>query len=148
MKRALPFLLIALTTIAHADLDISGKWKGRIVIPKEIVDKVQKLKDEKQKGLIEGFLQGSQQVKIAMTLNKDKTFSVTITNGGKSTTAAGTWRMKGFELFTKTTTREGKAVPASEVAEKVAKIDKNGKAILRILGPKEAPVPVGMLFER
>lgn len=91
-------------------------------------------------------LEEGAKIRVALALNKDKTFSVTVTfpNNTKQI-SSGTWSQKGDEVYTLTTKRDGKAVPAKEQKKNVMKVDKAGKQMVRFF--EEAP-GTGVLFVR
>lgn len=135
--------LFVAATASFAQTNVVGAWKGRMIFDKRL-ETAGKTKEEK--AAIKASIAQGAKITIAMMLNKDKTFTVTVNFPDKTKqVSVGTWRQKGDEVTTRTLKRDGKAVPTKEQKDQTMKLDKAGKQMVRFF--EEQP-GVGVIFVR
>lgn len=149
MKKILPILMLASASVAWAQsTNAVGTWKGSVVAPDDLKKAIAKEKDAEKKKMAQAIYDQAMTAKFELTLNKDKTFVATITQGGKSMKASGKWRQDKLKVYTTSTARDGKPVTGKEVQEKMWQMSKDGKGIIRPLGPDESPIPLAIFLKR
>ncbi|MBL8049307.1 MAG: copper resistance protein NlpE N-terminal domain-containing protein [Chthonomonas sp.] len=142
-KFAFAVLALAAVAVASAELNVTGAWKGRMIFDKRLETSA---KTKEQKAAVKKVLEDGSKVTVSLTLNKNKTFTAIVNFPDKTKqVSSGTWSLKGDEVITRTTQREGKAIPTKEQKNQVMKVDKSGKQMVRFF--EEQP-GMGVLFLR
>lgn len=126
---------LALTTTAFAQ-DVVGTFTGVYKVD------MSKLKVDDRK-MMQAIIDAS---KITMSIRKDKTFVVTITNINQNSRTEGTYRVVNGTLVTTDRRRNGKAVPDSSRRMTTFTISNGGRTLTAKL--KKGPGPAQLILTK
>ncbi len=146
LKVSLAVTTAAIMTAAIASTNVTGAWKGKILLD---VSKMPKAQNPQQQQMMDGVLAGIKKMSINLSLNANKTFTMSasgLPQNAPNKKAEGTWTQSGNALTLKITKEDGKA-PTMKQEPQVITVSADGKTLTMV--PKNAgPMGGKIVFTR